>query len=140
PPTPTLPPRSFVAVQGVVYCKSCKYVGIPTLLGASPLSGAVVELKCKSSKIKEVLLTTTDKHGYFFVMAPKTVTSYGAHKCRISLVSSRLKKCKKATNLNFGAVGSPLFNPVPLTIGKLPYLIYSVGPFAFEAEKKCYPY
>lgn len=32
-------PRSFVSVQGVVFCKSCKYAGVDTLLGASPLSG-----------------------------------------------------------------------------------------------------
>lgn len=43
-PPPTYPPiepptRRFLAVRGVVYCKSCKYVGIPTLIGASPLSG-----------------------------------------------------------------------------------------------------
>lgn len=37
--SPTFPSRSYVAVRGVVYCKSCKYVGIPTLTGASPLSG-----------------------------------------------------------------------------------------------------
>ncbi|CAM8988140.1 unnamed protein product [Rhodiola kirilowii] len=135
---PTLPPRRFVIVEGVVYCKSCKYVGIPTLLGASPLSGTVVELKCKSSKVKEVVRGTTDRNGYFVIWAPKTVTSYGAHKCKVTLVSSRLKKCQIATNLNFGATGSPLFKPKPLTIGKLPYFIYSAGPFAFEDKKKCY--
>lgn len=50
PPTPTPSPpsasppsypvtRKLFAVQGVVYCKSCKYSGIDTLLGASPLVG-----------------------------------------------------------------------------------------------------
>lgn len=37
-PSP-LPPRKFVAVQGVVYCKDCKYAVINTLLGAKPLFG-----------------------------------------------------------------------------------------------------
>lgn len=48
PPTPSPPSasppsypvtRKLFAVQGVVYCKSCKYSGIDTLLGASPLVG-----------------------------------------------------------------------------------------------------
>lgn len=48
PPTPSPPSasppsypvtRKLLAVQGVVYCKSCKYSGIDTLLGASPLVG-----------------------------------------------------------------------------------------------------
>lgn len=34
-----MPVRKFVAVQGVVYCKSCKYTGVDTLLGATPLLG-----------------------------------------------------------------------------------------------------
>lgn len=42
PPThpPSYPPtRKYVAVQGVVYCKSCQFKGIDTLMGASPLPG-----------------------------------------------------------------------------------------------------
>lgn len=38
-PTGPHMPRSFIAVQGVVYCKSCKYSGVDTLLGATPLLG-----------------------------------------------------------------------------------------------------
>lgn len=38
-PTGPHMPRSFIAVQGVVYCKSCKYAGVETLLGATPLLG-----------------------------------------------------------------------------------------------------
>ncbi|KAM5588209.1 non-classical arabinogalactan protein 31-like [Rosa sericea] len=45
PPTypPKKPfPRSFVAVQGVVYCKSCKYSGVDTLLNATAIAGKVL--------------------------------------------------------------------------------------------------
>ncbi|KAI3887765.1 hypothetical protein MKX03_018612 [Papaver bracteatum] len=38
-PSSHLPPRSLVAVQGVVYCKPCKYHGIASLFGATPLPG-----------------------------------------------------------------------------------------------------
>jgi len=42
PPAPVHPfPRSYVAVQGVVYVKSCKYAGVDTLLGATPLLGSL---------------------------------------------------------------------------------------------------
>ncbi|CAM8988141.1 unnamed protein product [Rhodiola kirilowii] len=135
-PPVNLPTRRFVAVQGVVYCKSCKYVGVPTLQGASPLAGAVVQLVCKSSTKTEVTKGTTNAKGYFFII-PKSTSSYGAHKCKASLVSSPLKKCSKATNLNYGVSGSPLLAPKYQNIGKAPYVVYSVGPFAFEATKKC---
>lgn len=34
-----LPTRRQVAVRGMVYCKACKYKGIDTLVGATPLQG-----------------------------------------------------------------------------------------------------
>lgn len=40
PPSP-LPVRKFVGVRGVVYCKACKYRGVDTLLGASPIQGEI---------------------------------------------------------------------------------------------------
>lgn len=50
PPTPPAKPPSYpvvrklFAVQGVVYCKSCKYRGIDTLSGATPLVGQSIFL------------------------------------------------------------------------------------------------
>jgi hypothetical protein len=37
-------PRKLVAVQGVVYCKSCNYSGVDTFLGAKPVPGNLFTL------------------------------------------------------------------------------------------------
>ncbi|EOY28217.1 hypothetical protein QUC31_012916 [Theobroma cacao] len=136
PPTYPKPSRSLVAVQGVVYCKSCKYAGVDTLLGAKPIFGAIVKLTCKNTKYKQVVQAKTDKNGYFFLEAPKSITSFGAHKCTVSLVSSPLASCSKPSNLNNGLQGATLKPEKPFIANKLPFILYSVGPFAFEP--KCY--
>ncbi|XP_031266510.1 non-classical arabinogalactan protein 31-like [Pistacia vera] len=140
-PAPAYPPkgpmpRTFVAVQGVVYCKSCKYNGSDTLAGASPVLGATVKLQCNNTKYPQEVQTKTDKNGYFFLQAPKTVTNYGAHKCKVSLVSSPMPSCQKPSLLHAGAIGAILKPEKPFTVNKLPFFLYSVGPFAFEP--KCY--
>ncbi|KAE8689432.1 serine/threonine-protein kinase HT1-like [Hibiscus syriacus] len=100
PPSYPKPSRSFVAVQGVVFCKSCKYNGSDTLLGAKPILNATVKMTCKNTKYKQVATASTDKNGYFFLQAPKTITSFGAHKCTVSLLSSPLASCSKPTDLH----------------------------------------
>lgn len=138
-PTP-LPPRKFVAVQGVVYCKACKYAGIDTLLGATPLLGAVVRLQCNNTKYPLVNETKTDKNGYFIIKAPKTITTYGSHKCKVFVVSSPLATCNKPTNLHYGVKGAILLPatkpPVSSKRPPLPYDLFNVGPFAFEPSTK----
>ncbi|XP_073136317.1 non-classical arabinogalactan protein 30 [Henckelia pumila] len=136
PPSPT--PRNFVAVQGVVYCKSCKYVGVDTLTGAAPLAGAVVKLQCNNTKSHSEEQTKTDKNGFFFFM-PHKVTTSGSHKCKVFLVSSPLATCQDPTNLNGGASGAtlkPTKLPVTTPDKKLPFKLFTVGPFAFESLKK----
>ncbi|KAL0407380.1 UNVERIFIED_CONTAM: Pistil-specific extensin-like protein [Sesamum latifolium] len=120
---------------GVVYCKSCKYRGVDTLLGASPLSGAVVKLQCNDTKQSVVEQTKTDKNGYFFFMPPKLRTPT-AHKCKVLLVSSPLPKCGVPTNLHGGAAGATLISAVKPPIKKQPFVLFTVGPFAFEPHKK----
>ncbi|KAM1917988.1 hypothetical protein ACFX13_037525 [Malus domestica] len=125
-------PRSFVAVQGVVYCKSCNYSGVDTLNGAKPVLGATVKLQCNNRKFPLVVKETTDKNGYFFIMAPKTITTFGAHKCKVSLVSSPSAACSKPSDLHGGLSGALMKPAKPFMSQKLPFLLYNVGPFAFE--------
>ncbi|KAF3451464.1 hypothetical protein FNV43_RR07559 [Rhamnella rubrinervis] len=134
-PAPSLPPRKFVAVQGVVYCKkTCNYAGKRTLLGASPLLGGTVRLYCRNTKYSLKLTAKTDKNGYFFIAAPDSITNYGAHKCTVSLGSSPLASCQKPADLHGGLKGSFLRPEKPILFQKRPYLLYSVGPFVFEPK------
>ncbi|XP_047973987.1 pistil-specific extensin-like protein [Salvia hispanica] len=139
PPAPApshLPVRKMVAVQGVVYCKSCKYRGVDTLTGATPLAGAVVKLQCNNSKTSMEEKKTSDKNGYFFFM-PQKLTTSGSHKCKVFLVSSPSAACNVPTNLHGGALGAILLRePVDARSKPLPFELFTVGPFAFDAAKK----
>ncbi|KAH7836911.1 hypothetical protein Vadar_007324 [Vaccinium darrowii] len=150
PPTQPLPKRYLVAVQGVVYCKPCNYSGVDTLLGATPLAGASVKLECNNTKKPLVEEGRTDKNGYFYIMGPKSITTFGSHKCKVSLSSSPTTACNKPTNLHNGVQGAILIPekvqpPVQAPLSPLPpheppmfpYELFTVGPFAFEPETKC---
>ncbi|KAH6758082.1 hypothetical protein C2S52_023033 [Perilla frutescens var. hirtella] len=137
---PKYPPlRKKVAVQGVVYCKSCKFRGVDTLFGAAPLANATVKLECNNTKYRLKELKKTDKNGYFFFM-PQSLTTAGSHKCKVSLVSSPVAACNVPTNLHDGAVGAILYRPpkppVDAPTKPLPFELFTVGPFAFEPPKK----
>ncbi|MBV5337785.1 MAG: pollen Ole e 1 allergen/extensin family protein, partial [Deltaproteobacteria bacterium] len=136
---PVYPPkfnRSLVAVRGTVYCKSCKYASFDTLIDAKPIEGAVVRLSCKSKKAI-VAETTTDKNGYFLLLAPKTVTNFGFRGCRVYLVKSKDYKCSKVSKLfggDIGAVLKPEKRPGKsiVIVNNLTYGLFNVGPFAFN--------
>ncbi|KAI3800401.1 hypothetical protein L1987_28491 [Smallanthus sonchifolius] len=136
-----LPVRRQVAIRGMVYCKACKYRGVDTLLAASPLQGAEVLLTCNNTKYPLRVKGTTDKNGFFFIMPPKTLTTFGAHKCKVTLLSSPKATCNHPTNLHYGVKGATLI-PTPKPFGSklplppLPFDVFTVGPFAYEASKK----
>ncbi|XP_022927607.1 non-classical arabinogalactan protein 31-like [Cucurbita moschata] len=134
PKRSTYIPRSFVEVQGVVYCKSCHYPGVDTLLGAKPLNGATVKLSCKNTKYAPTMETaTTDKNGYFRLAAPKNVTSYAFHRCKVYLVKSPDSSCNKMSKMNGGEDGAELKPAKAFTDAeKKPVVLYNVGPLAFE--------
>lgn len=102
-------------------------------------SGAVVKLECNNTKYRLKELKTTDKNGYFLFL-PKSLTTAGSHKCKVTLVSSPLAACSVPTNLHGGATGALLFRgrkpPVDTPPKKLPFELFTVGPFAYEAPKK----
>ncbi|KAG5622558.1 hypothetical protein H5410_007776 [Solanum commersonii] len=138
PPSP-LPARKFVGVRGVVYCKACKYRGVDTLLGASPIQGAVVKLACNNTKYHLTSLGTTDKNGFFFIQ-PKWLTTAGYHKCKVFLAKSPKAECSVPTNFHNGESGAMLIPapPSPMTLSKPAepeVKLFNVGPFAFEPSK-----
>ncbi|KAK4743728.1 hypothetical protein SAY87_010040 [Trapa incisa] len=130
---PVSPPlRSYIMVDGLVYCESCRYKGKNTIAGATPIQGALVKLECKNTKRKLVQTAKTNKNGYFILVAPKTISSYAYNKCKVTLLSSPLSSCNKPSTLNGGKSGALLKPTKSFQINKVPYTLYSVGPFAFE--------
>ncbi|KAG5234903.1 hypothetical protein OIU76_026198 [Salix suchowensis] len=129
-------PRKLVAVQGVVYCKSCNYSGVDTLLGAKPVPGATVKLQCNNTRYPLEVKTVSDQNGYFLLRAPGTITNYGFHKCKVWLVSAPDTACSKITNLHGGLAGSILRPEKKPFVDekKREYGLFSVGPFAFESK------
>lgn len=97
----------------------------------------MVKLQCNNSKTSLVEQKTTDKNGYFFFM-PQKLTTSGSHKCKVFLISSPSAACSVPTNLHGGAVGAILARkpPVDTPPKPLPFELFTVGPFAFEAAKK----
>lgn len=96
------------------------------------IEGAVVKLQCNNTKYKLVIKDESDKNGYFFIEAPKTITSYAAHKCNVVLVSA--PNGLKASNLHGGVTGAVLRPEKPYVSKGLHFLLYTVGPLAFEPK------
>ncbi|KAG5516923.1 hypothetical protein RHGRI_037604 [Rhododendron griersonianum] len=115
---------------------------------------ASVKLQCNNTKRPLVQEANTDKNGYFYMMAPKSITTFGSHKCKVYLSSSPMATCNKPTDLHYGMQGailmpqklpqppaqapqlsplSPRYDPAVL----FPYELFTVGPFAFEPQTIC---
>lgn len=93
-----------------------------------------MKLSCKNTKYAPTEETaTTDNNGYFKVAAPKNVTSYAFHRCKVYLGKSPDGSCSKASKLNGGVDGAELKPARAFTDAeKKPVVLYNVGPLAFE--------
>lgn len=97
--------------------------------------GAVVKLQCNNTKQPREWYGKTDKNGYFLIKVEKKLSSFGAHTCKLYLVSSPSPACKKPTDLLHGEQGALL--RWPHKPSKFPFELFTVGPFAFEPYNKC---
>lgn len=93
-----------------------------------------MKLSCKNTKYAPAVETaTSDENGYFRLAAPKNVTSYAFHRCKVYLVKSPDSKCEKASKMNGGVDGAELKPARAFTDEeKKPVVLYNVGPLAFE--------
>lgn len=98
------------------------------------IADATVKLQCNNTKYPQEVKATTDKNGYFFLEAPKTITTYGAHKCKVFLVSAPNTACSKISDLHGGLSGGVLRPEKSYVAKNLPFVLFTVGPFAFEPK------
>ncbi|KAH7281792.1 hypothetical protein KP509_36G063000 [Ceratopteris richardii] len=120
-----------LSVKGAVFCQSCTYVGSKSLIGATPLKGANVELVCKNGRYS----SRTGRNGdYNFYVRYFDFRRYNpVQSCAVLLTSSGSGYCSRPTFINYSRYGAMLrFD------GKGgATMFYSAKPLAF-APPPCY--
>ncbi|KAH7651367.1 Pistil-specific extensin-like protein [Dioscorea alata] len=128
PPLPPPPPigKLLISVEGVVYCRYCKFPGYDKILNASPLRGALAKLVCYNKKEKRgiVVTTKTDRRGYFLIQSKK-LSGFQARSCKV-VVTSPLKVCSKLLYPGF-----PLRFERVVKVGKTQIALFTAGFFEF---------
>ncbi|CAN0909798.1 Non-classical arabinogalactan protein 30 [Linum grandiflorum] len=140
---------SVVVVEGIVYCQKCQSPG--SLTGATPIPYARVNVNCRNQGHMMTFqkVYTADKHGYFYAQLDGYYNSrfsaggggffYNPNPlqaCNVKLVSSPLRACNVATDINSGPYGAALRSENKV-YKYPPYetVIYAAGPLAFRPSK-----
>ncbi|XP_020099155.1 pistil-specific extensin-like protein [Ananas comosus] len=77
------PPVKFsVGVEGIVFCKRCKFPGYNRDMDASPIPGAIATLRCYNGRRAVSLKARTDNNGYFLIQT-SSLTTFTSNKCRV---------------------------------------------------------
>ncbi|AES75352.1 pollen Ole e I family allergen [Medicago truncatula] len=124
--------RSSIAVEGVVYVKSCHHAGFDTLKGATLLFGAVVKFQCHNAKYKFVLKAKTNKEGYIYIGSSKNISSYASGHCNVVLESA--PNGLKPSNLHGGLTGAHPKSVKRIVSKGVSLIRYTVDPLAFEPK------
>ncbi|KAL6851736.1 hypothetical protein ACP4OV_020300 [Aristida adscensionis] len=133
PPPPTV--NFSIGVQGVVWCKSCKYPGYYPPMDASPLPGAQVLLRCKHGRRAATFRGVSGPGGYFLIQTSQ-VASFTSQQCRVYVPRSPVPACG-VPYLPRGNRGMQLkFEEFAKRDNGLQGL-YSVGNRLFRPKYKC---
>ncbi|CAD6271470.1 unnamed protein product [Miscanthus lutarioriparius] len=90
----SLPPVNFsIGVQGVVWCKSCRYPGYFAPMDASPLPGAKVYLRCKHGRRAVTVAGESGPGGYFLIQTSQQVSAFTSQQCRVYVPRSPVRAC-----------------------------------------------
>ncbi|KAL6845629.1 hypothetical protein ACP4OV_025124 [Aristida adscensionis] len=124
-----------IGVEGLVWCRSCRYPGYVRSLNASPLPNATVVLHCRRGDWELKVRNSTDASGYFLIQTGRQVTPYTSKDCKVSVPRSPARGCGVPVLLGRKARAAPLkFRRfVPLSDEDL-QARYSAGDFTFAPE------
>ncbi|KAG0518935.1 hypothetical protein BDA96_09G220300 [Sorghum bicolor] len=91
PPPPMV--NFTIGVQGVVWCKSCRYHGYFAPMDASPLPGAKVYLRCKHGRRAVTVAGQSGAGGYFLIQTSQQVSAFTSQQCRVYVPRSPVRAC-----------------------------------------------
>ncbi|CAN6327504.1 unnamed protein product [Urochloa humidicola] len=107
PPPPPMVNFS-IGVQGVVWCKSCRYPGYFPPMDASPLPGADVYLRCKHGKRALTVPGRSGPGGYFLIQMSQQMSAFTSQQCRVYVPRSPVRACGVAAYPSRSNKGLPL--------------------------------
>ncbi|XP_062180520.1 non-classical arabinogalactan protein 30-like [Phragmites australis] len=105
-----LPKLNFtISVEGVVWCKSCRYCGYVKSKNTSPLPNAAALLRCQRGKWALSVWNTTDAQGYFLIQTWRQAAPFTSKDCKVYVPRSPARRCgvivkpawKKGSRLKF---------------------------------------
>ncbi|TVU35237.1 hypothetical protein EJB05_17115, partial [Eragrostis curvula] len=128
-----------IGVEGVVWCKSCRYRGYVRSRDASPLPNAAALLRCRRGKWALSVWNTTDAHGYFLIQTGKQAAPFMSRDCKVYVPRSPTPRCRVAVKPAWKEGSHLRFRRLVTLAGGLQGR-FSAGTFTFAPHKrsKCY--
>ncbi|WOG83820.1 hypothetical protein DCAR_0102998 [Daucus carota subsp. sativus] len=121
----------FVAVQGLVYCKSGSKL-IPLKDAIARITCLAVDKKGYETAPFSILSKPADAKGYYFAKLSPAELEKGWRltQCKVFLEKSPLKSCNVPTDVNHGKTGATLSSPRLLKTMNL----YSIPAFVYTSD------
>ncbi|XP_037455800.1 non-classical arabinogalactan protein 31-like [Triticum dicoccoides] len=138
-PQPHAPVNFTIGVQGMVWCKTCRYIGYNANMDASPLKGVEVYLQCRHGPGRLKKVQGASGQGGYFVIQSAQMASFTNDECKVYAESSSSTACGLVDEPAAGE-GLPLKFDSFVKHGDGLQALYSVGNFFFRPSNpnKCY--
>ncbi|XP_062208569.1 non-classical arabinogalactan protein 30-like [Phragmites australis] len=130
------PPRKLnftIGVEGVVWCKGCRYGGYVKSKDASPLPNAAAVLRCQRGNWDLSVWNTTDADGYFLIQTERQVVPFMSKDCTVYVPWSPARGCAVPVN-PARKKGSPLKFRRFVPLSDELQARYSAGNFTFAPK------
>ncbi|XP_044359258.1 non-classical arabinogalactan protein 31-like [Triticum aestivum] len=120
-----------IGVQGMVWCKTWRYIGYTADMDASPLQGVEVYLQCRHGPRRLKKLPGASGQGGYFTIQSAHMASFTNDECKVYVESSSSTACDLADEPAAGE-GLPLKFKTFVQRGDGLQALYSFGNFFFR--------
>ncbi|OEL26791.1 hypothetical protein BAE44_0012189 [Dichanthelium oligosanthes] len=124
-----------IGVEGVVWCKGCRYRGYVQSRDASPLPNAWALLRCRHGHRALSVWNATNAHGYFLIQTGAQAAPFTSKNCKVYVPRSPARGCRVAVS-PARKRGSPLRFRRFVTLADGLQGRYSAGTFTFAPQDR----